>query len=178
MSRVLFIADLHLGHLNMAKKRGFETAEEHDEHIISQWNKKVHKRDTVYILGDVTMESSKPYPLLDRMNGLKRVILGNHDMAKDIPELLKYVHSVSGMVRYKGIWLTHCPVHERELEFRVPRNIHGHIHENRIMKPKYEYGLYGDQYYVEDVPDDRYHCVSCEHVDYTPVTLEELGIER
>jgi hypothetical protein len=30
----------------------------------------------------------------------------------------------------------------------------------------------------EWVPDDRYHCVSCEHVDYTPVTLEELGIER
>ena len=38
------------------------------------------------------------------------------------------------MVRYKGMWLSHCPVHERELEFRVPRNIHGHIHENLIMK--------------------------------------------
>lgn len=172
MSKVLFIADLHLGHLSMAKKRGFETAEEHDEHIISQWNKKVHKRDTVYILGDVTMESSKPYPLLNRMNGLKRVVLGNHDMAKDISELMKYVHSVSGMVRYKGLWLTHCPVHERELEFRVPRNIHGHIHENKVMKLE-ENGLKD-----EWVPDDRYHCVSCEHVDYTPVTLEELGIER
>ena len=172
MSKVFFIADLHLGHLNMAKKRGFETAEEHDEHIISQWNKKVSKRDVVWILGDVTMESSKSYPLLNRMNGLKRVILGNHDMAKDIPELLNYVHSVSGMVRYKGLWLTHCPVHERELEFRVPRNIHGHIHENLIMK------LEENGFKDEWVPDDRYHCVSCEHVDYTPVTLEELGITR
>jgi len=172
MSTVLFIADLHLGHLNMAKKRGFATAEEHDEHIISQWNKKVHKRSTVYILGDVTMESSKPYPLLNRMNGLKRVVLGNHDMAKDIPELLKYVHSVSGMVRYKGIWLTHCPVHERELEFRVPRNIHGHIHEEQIMTWEQRDGD------IHFYPDERYHCVSCEHVDYTPVTLEELGIER
>jgi calcineurin-like phosphoesterase family protein len=172
MSKVLFIADLHLGHTNMAIKRGFTTAEEHDEHIISQWNKKVHKRDTVYILGDITMESSKPYPLLNRMNGLKRVVLGNHDMGKDIPELLKYVHSVSGMVRYKGIWLTHCPVHERELEFRVPRNIHGHIHEEQIMQ------LESFGFKDEWVPDDRYHCVSCEHIDYTPVTLEELGIER
>lgn len=173
MSVVHFIADLHLGHVNMTKKRGFETAEEHDEHIISQWNKKVHKRDTVYILGDVTMETSKPYPLLNRMNGLKRVVLGNHDMPKDIPELLKYVHSVSGMVQYKGIWLTHCPVHERELEFRVPRNIHGHIHENLIMKTQFDSG-----YCIEEIPDDRYHCVSCEHVDYTPVTFKELGIER
>lgn len=172
MSKVRFIADLHLGHTNMALKRGFATAEEHDEHIISQWNKKVHKRDTVYILGDVTMESSKPYPLLNRMNGLKRVVLGNHDMAKDIPELLKYVHSVSGMVKYKGIWLTHCPVHERELEFRVSRNIHGHIHEERIMQ------LESFGFKDEWVPHDKYHCVSCEHVDYTPVTLEELGITR
>ena len=172
MSRVLFIADLHLGHTNLAKKRGFESAREHDEHIISQWNKKVHKRDTVYILGDVAMETSNYYHLLDRMNGIKRVVLGNHDMAKDIPVLLQYVHSVSGMVRYKGIWLTHCPVHERELEFRVPRNIHGHIHENLIMK------LEENGFKDEWVPDDRYHCVSCEHVDYTPVTLEELGITR
>lgn len=172
MSKVRFIADLHLGHTNMALKRGFATAEEHDEHIISQWNKKVHKRDTVYILGDVTMESSKPYPLLNQMNGLKRVVLGNHDMGKDIPELLKYVHSVSGMVKYKGIWLTHCPVHERELEFRVPRNIHGHIHEERIMQ------LESFGFKDEWVPHDKYHCVSCEHVDYTPVTLEELGITR
>ena len=172
MSRVLFIADLHLGHTNMAKKRGFESAREHDEHIISQWNKKVHKRDTVYILGDVAMETSNYYHLLDRMNGIKRVVLGNHDMAKDIPVLLQYVHGVSGMIRYKGIWLSHCPVHERELEFRVPRNIHGHIHENLIMK------LEENGFKDEWVPDDRYHCVSCEHVDYTPVTLEELGITR
>jgi len=178
MSKVRFIADLHLGHTNMALKRGFATVEEHDEYIISQWNKKVNKRDVTWILGDVTMESSKSYPLLNRLNGMKKVVLGNHDMMKDVPALLQYVQGVSGMVSYKGIWLSHCPVHERELEFRVPRNIHGHIHENLIMKPRYEYGLFGDQYYVEDVPDDRYHCVSCEHIDYTPVSLEELGITR
>jgi calcineurin-like phosphoesterase family protein len=172
MSKVRFIADLHLGHVNMAIKRGFNTVEDHDNHIIQCWNSVVNKRDTTWILGDVTMESSKSYPLLNHLNGLKRVVLGNHDMAKDIPELLKYVHNVSGMVKYKGIWLTHCPVHERELEFRVPRNIHGHIHEHKIMTI----------HWVDDImfehPDDRYHCVSCEQVDYTPVTLEELGIER
>jgi len=172
MSKVRFIADLHLGHTNMALKRGFATVEEHDEYIISQWNKKVSKRDITWILGDVTMESSKSYPLLNRLNGMKKVVLGNHDMMKDVPALLQYVQGVSGMVKYKGIWLSHCPVHERELEFRVPRNIHGHIHEETIMTTVW----------VDDVmfelPDIRYHCVSCEHVDYTPVSLEELGIER
>ena len=75
MSKVRFIADLHLGHTNMALKRGFATVEEHDEYIISQWNKKVSKRDITWILGDVTMESSKSYPLLNRLNGMKKVVL-------------------------------------------------------------------------------------------------------
>jgi calcineurin-like phosphoesterase family protein len=172
MSKVRFIADLHLGHTNMAIHRGFATVEEHDEYIISQWNKKVSKRDITWILGDVTMESSKSYPLLNRLNGLKKVVLGNHDMMKDVPALLQYVQGVSGMVSYKGIWLSHCPVHERELEFRVPRNIHGHIHEETIMTT-----MWVDDVMI-NVPDTRYHCVSCEHVDYTPVSLEELGIER
>jgi calcineurin-like phosphoesterase family protein len=42
MSIVRFIADLHLSHENMAKRRGFSTIEEHDEHIIEKWNSVVH----------------------------------------------------------------------------------------------------------------------------------------
>ncbi len=38
MSIVRFIADLHLGHQNMATRRGFSTVEEHDEHVIAKWN--------------------------------------------------------------------------------------------------------------------------------------------
>jgi calcineurin-like phosphoesterase family protein len=169
MSTVRFIADLHLGHVNMALHRGFSSVEEHDEYIISQWNKKVHKKDTTWILGDVTMESTKSYPLLNRLNGLKKVVLGNHDMPNHIPELLKYVNSVSGMVRYKGLWLTHCPVHDRELEFRVPRNIHGHIHDKKVMRISWSYGNASG---MEE--DDRYLCVSCEQVDYAPISLDEL----
>lgn len=172
MSKVRFIADLHLGHVNMAIKRGFKTVEDHDNHIIQCWNSVVGKKDVTWILGDVTMESSKSYHLLDVLNGMKKVVLGNHDMPKDIPELLKHVKGISGMVKYKGIWLTHCPVHPMELEYRVSRNIHGHIHEHNVMK--IEFNGFDDKCIL----DDRYHCVSCENVDYTPKTLEELGIIR
>jgi calcineurin-like phosphoesterase family protein len=55
----------------MAKRRGFSSIEEHDEHIIAKWNSVVNKRDVTYILGDMTMEKSSPYPLLDRLNGFK-----------------------------------------------------------------------------------------------------------
>jgi hypothetical protein len=56
-----------------------------------------------------------------------------------------------------------------ELDYRFPRNIHGHIHDKQVMIDVYEYG-----YKVNAIPDDRYICVSCERVDYVPRTLEEL----
>ena len=170
MSNVRFIADLHFGHTSMAIKRGFSTVEEHDEYIIKQWNSVVHKRDTTYILGDITMETSKPYHLLARLNGVKHVVLGNHDMPKDVEELSKYVVKISGMIKYKGMFLTHCPIHPMELDHRVNKNIHGHIHENRVM--------IWNQSGFEFVSDNRYIGVSCEQINFTPKTLEELGITR
>jgi calcineurin-like phosphoesterase family protein len=168
MATVRFIADLHLGHTNMALKRGFTSVEEHDEYIIEKYNSVVHKRDVTYILGDVTMEKSSPYPLLDRLNGIKHVVLGNHDRRQDVKKLLEYVDSVAGMIQYKGVMLTHCPMHPMELEYRFNRNIHGHIHDKQVME--IDRGGF--------LKDERYICVSCERVDYTPKTLEELGIKR
>ena len=168
MSIVRFIADLHLGHENMAKRRGFSTVEEHDEHVIAKWNSVVHKRDVTYILGDVTMEKSSPYPLLDRLNGIKHIVLGNHDRRQDTKKLFQYAESIGGMINYKGVFLTHCPIHSDELEYGIVKNIHGHIHDKVVMKMLDGW----------EVPDERYFCVSCEQVDYLPKSLKDLGIER
>ena len=160
MCIVRFISDLHFGHGNMAIRRGFTTVDEHDAYIIEQWNKIVNKRDITYILGDITMEKISSYHLLDRLNGVKKVILGNHDRSSHVPELLKYVSFVGGMVQYKGHILTHCPIHPSQLEFRYSKNIHGHLHLNSL-------------------DDERYINVSAEVVNYTPKTLDELkNIEK
>jgi len=173
MAQVFFIADLHLSHTNMALKRGFSTVEEHDEHIIAKWNSVVSKRDVTYILGDVTMEKSAPYHLLDRLNGTKHVVGGNHDRRQDVRKLLEHVDSMTGMVQYKGIMLTHCPIHPMELDYRFKYNIHGHLHEKQVMKE-----IYSNSVASCYVADERYICVSCERIDYKPKTLEELGIKR
>jgi calcineurin-like phosphoesterase family protein len=165
MSTVRFIADLHLGHANMALRRGFSTVEEHDNHIIESWNSVVSKRDVTYVLGDVTMEKKASYHLLDKLNGVKHVVLGNHDRRQDVTSLLEHVESVAGMVNYKGIILTHCPIHPMELQHRFSRNIHGHIHDSQVMLL--------DSGFEE--PDPHYICVSCERVDYKPKSLTELA---
>ena len=164
MGQVRFIADVHFGHKNCAKWRGFDSAEEHDEYLIQEWNKVVLKRDTVYLLGDLSMENKKYYHLIDRLNGLINVVLGNHDRRQDVPEMMKHVNSVAGAIGYKGYFLTHCPMHKSELRYRNVRgNIHGHIHDRIITK----YGFL-------KIPDKMYINVACEQVGYQPKTLEEL----
>ena len=151
-----FISDLHLGHENMAIRRGFSCADEMNDHIIKCWNSVITKRDLVYILGDVTMEKVRDYPILLQLRGAKTVVLGNHDEPQHARELLKYVNKVAGMIDYKGnSILTHCPIHPSQLDYRYSYNIHGHVHENSLDDP-------------------RYINVSCEVVDYTPVEYLKL----
>lgn len=144
----------------MAIKRGFKDEEEMNKHIVKQWNSVVSKKDVTYILGDITMEKASQYYWLNELNGIKKVILGNHDEPQHVPELLKYVNNVAAMKYLKhkefgNIILSHAPIHPCELEYRFNINIHGHVHENTL-------------------PDKRYINVSAEVIDYKPKLLSEL----
>jgi calcineurin-like phosphoesterase family protein len=157
MSKAYVYGDLHFGHENMAKKRGFETIEDHDNHIIKKWNSVVTKRDKVYLLGDITMEKAN-YTILKKLNGNKVVIGGNHDKPGHVKELLKYVSGVAGAIKYKGFIMTHIPIHKSELH-RFRGNIHAHVHE-KILKHK------------------RYICVSAEAIDYKPLEIKTITINK
>ena len=131
MSGVIrFISDLHFSHQNMAVKREFDNYGEMNEIIIKLWNSVVNKKDITWILGDVTMEKSD-YDLLNRLNGFKRVVLGNHDKGNHVKKLLQYVNTVHGLhqlrsKKFGSIWLSHAPIHPTQLE-RCRYNIHGHV---------------------------------------------------
>ncbi len=153
MSKIYLFSDPHFGHTNMALKRGFKSVEEHDEYIVCQWNKILNKRDVCWILGDITMEKDN-YSILDRLNGIKKVVLGNHDKPQHVKSLLNHVNLVCGMFKLDGYILTHCPIHESEID-RFNGNIHGHVHENTI-------------------PDERYINVSAEAINYTPVQFSKI----
>ena len=174
MGNVRFVGCLHLGDDSLVKKiRGFDSSEEHDEHLIEQWNSVVSKRDKVFILGDITMESPNHYHKLSRLKGSKHVILGNHDLAKDVPKLLEYVDTVSGMVLYKGFWLTHAPVHPQELNF-VRGNIHAHIHHMKIAPSKIEVNYWDEIKTIESESNKGYYNVDAHMIDYKPKTINEL----
>lgn len=161
MSRVFVTSDLHFGHTNLVQAiRGFDTAEESDNLIIKNWNKVVTKRDLVYILGDIAMENHKHYHMLNQLNGIKVVVGGNHDLKKDTKYLLLFVEAIVGCIDYKGFCLTHMPVHPTEVINHYRGNIHGHMHQNRIM--------------VNGEVNPRYFNVCLELNDYTPVLFTDI----
>lgn len=147
MSKVYFTSDLHFGHknlLNFSPKRGGIDSESHDEWLIEEINKVIHKRDILWILGDVAFGNpgtkEKPregwYHLskVGQLHGTKKLVLGNHD---DMPieAYQQYFQEIFGFKGYKGLWLSHAPIHPNELRDRL--NVHGHVHHHTIPDNKY-----------------------------------------
>lgn len=173
MCNVRFIGCLHFSHKWMAQHRGFPDEIQHDEKIIDTWNSTVHRKDLTYILGDVTMETDKHYYQLDRLNGRKIVVLGNHDLHQHTRELLRYVESVAGMVDYKGYCLTHSPIHPNEIGF-YKGNIHAHIHENELHEI-FIPNRYKDKDSLISPTLYKYYNVDAAKINYKPVLLSDLS---
>jgi len=132
LENIWFTSDLHLGHNDISKHRKFDSDEEHDETVIELLNSRVKKRDKLFILGDVAMKNSS-LQILSRINGIKELIIGNHDTYATT-EYLKYFTKVHGFRQYRGLWLSHCPIHPQEMH-RCRANIHGHIHYGTDSPP-------------------------------------------
>ena len=179
MRPTFVIADLHFGDFDMCslKKedghplRPFSSVEEHDETIIANWNKVVPKDARVYVLGDVAQKKSD-IAKIGRLNGSRKILIaGNHDIYPS-SEYLKYFKDIRATHRLdNGILMSHIPVHPGTFGKAHKVNIHGHIHERRVLR---------DKYFPSDGTleiDPRYFCVSCEHINYTPMELGAIEME-
>ena len=154
MSRVFITSDWHLGHKAICKYRpGFDTREQHDQVLVDNYLSIIKRRDTVYFLGDICFTEESIQVIRD-LPGHKILIMGNHD-AQHFKSVLLHdaFDEVIAMKSYKGVWLTHCPIHETEL--RGKYNIHGHTHS-------------------AIVPDSRYWNVCVEHTGMKPVLFQDL----
>lgn len=87
---IWFISDTHFQHKNIAlvftdaktgkRVRNFNSVQEMDETMIQNWNSVVKYGDIVYHLGDVFFGNAESADkILQRLNGEKKLIMGNHD---------------------------------------------------------------------------------------------------
>lgn len=145
-----FISDLHFYHKNIIKltNRPYSSIEEMHESFIKQWNEKVDSLDVVYLLGDVSFGSlNQTVNILERLNGEKHLIVGNHDTHfLKHPEFKECFYSVEKYKETKIEDMTICLSHYPMLNWYSQRKggwmLHGHTHgtlkhdvtpTNRIM---------------------------------------------
>lgn len=164
MTEIFFISDTHFGHRGIisfpATKpfRPFDTIEEHDAELIRRWNYAVGPKDIVYHLGDFCF-GKRNIEMAAHLNGSKRLILGNHDIY-GIEQYMRYFDRIYGCLEYKGMVLSHIPLHPNQLG-RWYMNIHGHLHTNFVLK-------------TDGTRDWRYFNASCENTNLSPIPLDEI----
>jgi calcineurin-like phosphoesterase family protein len=142
-----------------------------DEFMVKAWNERVRPNDKVYHLGDVVI-NRRALPTLARLNGDKVLIRGNHDIFRD-DEYRQYFRELRAYHVMNGLILSHIPLHTESLG-RFGTNIHGHLHANRVMKPRGIDVKTGETLYSTE-PDVRYHCVCVEQLpNYAPILFEDV----
>lgn len=171
MSRQIWItSDNHFWHENIYTfvdatgrriRERFKDAAEGDAYMIQRWADLVKPQDSIWHLGDICMNrenhgAERFVALFKGLPGHKRWVPGNHDHLK----LKWYVEAgfekISGGRLIDGLLLTHYPVHQASISFKVKGNVHGHTHNAPDISP--------------------YHLnVSVERTNYEPIPIEETA---
>jgi len=165
MPSVYLIADPHFGHANICKfhnydgtkTRPWDNVDEMDEEMVKRWNDTVKPEDKVYMLGDIVI-NRKALSILDRLNGDKVLIKGNHDIFK-LNDYTAHFRDIRAYHVMNNMIFSHIPVHA-ESKGRFKANVHGHTHANRVM--------------LNGKIDPWYYSACVENTDYKPILLEEL----
>lgn len=152
---VFYTSDTHFGHARIIElcERPFGSVAEMDDLMVEWWNLTVKPSDIVYHMGDVTSGSFGPLEHIQKLNGRKILIAGNHDACNPlhrdwVKHLPKYLdagfEAVMPFMRRKvaGIefLMSHFPYQgagdhtegERYSQYRLPDLglplVHGHVH--------------------------------------------------
>ncbi len=166
-----YTSDLHFQHHNLylSGKRKFSCAEECEELIVNNFNSRIGKQDSLYILGDLTLSANYDdlCEYLNRINGNKIVILGNHDRQKTLQKL-KDDKVISNWHPWKGVadhgikcFLTHFVPLEAHSGPEPRLYLHGHVH--------------GTLKNITKCP--LLYDVGVDANDFKPVSLDDLNLD-
>lgn len=191
-----YISDLHFFHETLNTKmdcRGFTNAEEMNEYMISQWNKRVRSCDEVVILGDLSFgHAPETNALLQKLHGKLYLIEGNHDKYLDDKNFdrtrFKWIRPYAEMNDHKRkVILSHYPIFCYNGQYKVddqgnPKTymLYGHVHDtydemlvnqfqNQTRKSKRT--MMGTED-LRPIPCNMINCF-CMYSDYVPLTLDE-----
>ena len=175
-TKVFFTSDTHFGHSNIIKycQRPFNSAEHMDEVLISNWNEVVSPQDIVFHLGDFCFGSDKEWiKILQRLNGTKYLILGNHDLKKiaNSNQIKDYFADINMQMRVvvdkQKMLLNHYPFLCFEGGYQNVWQLFGHVHSS-----KHSTGL--DKERLVHLFPTQYD-VGVDNNNYRPVSFSQVS---
>ena len=191
-----YIADCHFFHRNMntqMDKRGFASVEEMNEYMIKKWNNKVRPQDEIVILGDFSMgKGEETNELLDRLNGIKYLIEGNHDKYLEDRKFDKSKFRwIKPYYEFKEnkckIVISHYPIMCYNGQYRVddkgkPRAymLYGHVHDSHDERLIHQFQNQMRATLAQAKGSDEPRNIECHMIncfcmfsDYEPLTVDE-----
>lgn len=138
---IFFTSDTHFWHRNALKFRRFDSVEAMNDVLVDAWNQTVGPDDDVFHLGDLSFAGvEKTVDILERLNGHKHWILGNHDRELGQKEAVRgFFHQVEHYAELKipdqdaprgvqRIVLCHFPMLSWNWMHHGSWMLHGHSH--------------------------------------------------
>lgn len=178
-SKRFYISDWHYGHASIISfdNRPFTSLAEMNEALINRWNAVVSPGDIVYVLGDMFWcNSSEATPVLDKLNGQKFLIRGNHDRCNDGRFLKKFVKVTEYFeVEDDGrkVVLCHYPIPCFKNHFYGWYHLYGHVHTSFEWNMMEHDKLLMQELY--SVPCQMFNVgAMMPWMGYTPRTLDEI----
>ena len=176
-TRKFYISDLHIDHEKIIKhdNRPFSDSEQMCRRLTANWNSAVSPCDEVYILGDMFWKTTGAAEILEKLNGKKFLIKGNHDrLSAEIESFFVWIKSYEEIEDGgRKVILCHYPIAHWNGADRGSIHLYGHVHTGRDSLPFKKY--------IKQLSEDRgvpYECynVGCmmPYMDYTPRTLDEI----
>ena len=181
-----YIADLHLGHASVIRfdNRPFRNLEDMEHQICDRWNSRVTPKDTVYLIGDFCWLTGNHWiPILEKLNGRKVLIRGNHDPKNIDGKLRKLFDDVKDYKEISDNGRRVCMCHFPMMFYNHsygPNSymLCGHVHDtsenqwleqwrSELIERREADGL-GNYGHIINVG-----CMM-PYMDYTPRTLDEI----
>lgn len=176
---IFFTADTHFGYNKVAKLRGFDNTSDMNEILIANWNSVVTDKDEIYVLGDFSnMNLSDTSDIVERLNGKKYYIRGNHDEWIDEYEK-KYGHHTLRSVNIHEYMkvshdditaiLFHFPIRTWMGKGKKNIHLHGHTHFDQYGELSYNVGIDINNFHpikFHDILEKiNYHAIYKEYIN-------------
>ena len=184
MGKIFYISDTHFGHANIIRfdERPFSSVEQMEETIVNNWNNVVTNQDDVYILGDFcwSKDENEWLRLLNRLNGRKFLIKGNHDLKQYSQKLKNALHDIKEYKEIKdgdrSIIMCHYPILFYRSSYDDKKWMFcGHTHnrtEEELARQKIV------RQFVDEKQMNKGHIINVgcmmDYMRYTPRTADEL----